>query len=160
LCMLLAASASNPPRHETRYVFFLYPLAVLIAIDLIARGVSWLLSRRPMLFRHAPLVTCLVATAAFAASEDFQPYHLRHIDDPAIHFRVGMSPGRASHYYPRGDVRGAARWLQEHARAEDLVVNSYQSLEFYYPQTDFFYMNWEDRRFRGWSCQGGTIQRW
>ena len=36
--LLLAASASHPPRHETRYVYFLYPLAVVVALVTLARG--------------------------------------------------------------------------------------------------------------------------
>ncbi len=44
--LLLAASASHPPRHETRYVYFLYPLAVVIALVTLARGFRRIASRR------------------------------------------------------------------------------------------------------------------
>ena len=37
VCLLLAASASDPPRHETRYVFFLYPLGIIMGLLMLVR---------------------------------------------------------------------------------------------------------------------------
>ena len=71
-----------------------------------------------------------------------------------------MKPDVASHYYGRSNVRAAAQWLAQNATESDTVINSYQSLEFYYPHVDYFYMESTDRRFSGWSCRGGTVERW
>jgi hypothetical protein len=155
--LLLAASASHPPRQETRYVFFLYPLAVIFAILTVTRAVGALLGRT----RIATAAAALACIAAFVASEDFRPWHLWNIDTEAVNFRIGM-PGRlAGHYHPRSDVRGAATWLQAHALAgRDIVINSFPGVDFYYRQSDFYFVAATDPRFDGWSCRRGTTQRW
>jgi hypothetical protein len=155
--LLLAAAASNPPRTETRYVFFLYPLAIVFSILTIRRTVGALLGQTP-LAGVAAIVACI---AAFMLSEDFRPVHLLNIDTAAINFRLGM-PGRlAGHYHPRSDVRSAAQWLQAHALpGQDLVVASYPGVDFYYRNADYYFVTMSDPRFDVWSCRRGTVQRW
>ncbi len=155
--LLLAASASNPPRHETRYVFFLYPFAVIFSLLTIQRAVQTLLGSNP----RAAGVAILACIAAFACSEDFRPWHLWNIDSEAVNFRIGM-PGRlAGHYHPRTDLRSAAVWLQAHAQpGRDLVINSYPGVDFYYRQSDFYFIPETDPRFEAYSCRRGTVQRW
>jgi hypothetical protein len=155
--LMLAASASNPPRHETRYVFFLYPLAVVFSILTITRAVQALLGARPL----APLGAAVACIAAFVLSEDFRPAHLWNIGTEAINFRIGMSGRLSGHYHPRSDVRAAAEWLQAHAIAgQDMVIESYPGVDFYYPKADFYFVADTDPRFDVWSCSRGTRQRW
>ncbi|HEY6454158.1 MAG TPA: glycosyltransferase family 39 protein [Steroidobacteraceae bacterium] len=155
--LLLAASASHPPRHETRYVFFLYPLAVVLALVTIQRWMAVLLGATPA----AAVATVLVAGGGFALSEDFRPWHLLHIDSTVVSFRLGMPPAIVEHYQSRSDMRGAARWLDEHVdRAHDTVINSFPGVDFYYPYSNFYYMNGADPRFESWSCQRGARERW
>lgn len=155
LILLMAASASNPPRQETRYVFFLYPLAIIFAITALRRAAVAIGSPAPL------LAGTLMVAAAFAASEDFRPWHLLNIDSEAVNFRIGM-PGRlAGHYHPRSDVRAAANWLHEHARpGQDLVVISFPGVDFYYREGNYYFVTDTDARFESWSCRRGTTQRW
>ncbi len=155
--LLMAASASNPPRNETRYVFFLYPLAVLFSILTIRRIAAAMMGQT----RLAAVTGSLLCILAFVASEDFRPWHLLNIDTEAVNFRIGM-PGRlAGHYHPRSDVRSAAMWLQAHAvPGQDLVVISFPGVDFYYPQADDYLVADTDPRFEAWSCRRGTTQRW
>ena len=155
--LLMIASAVHPPRHETRYVFFLYPLAIVIALTTLTRAARALLGQTP-LAAAAAVVACL---GAFALSEDFRPAHLWNIATEAINFRIGM-PGRlAGHYHPRSDVRAAADWLRAHARpGEDTVINSFPAVDFYYRATNYYYVSDSDPRFEAYSCRRGTVQRW
>jgi hypothetical protein len=154
--LLLAASASNPPRHETRYVFFLYPLAVILSITTLGRAARALLGETRS--AAATAVACIVA---FVLSEDFRPAHLWNIDTEAINFRIGMGSRLAGHYHPRSDVRAAAMWLQAHAvPGEDIVIDSFPGVDFYYRRSDFYFVADADPRFEAWSCRRGTTQRW
>jgi hypothetical protein len=155
--LLLAAAASNPPRTETRYVFFLYPLAVIFSIVAIDRALRALL--RPT--KLTALAVATACAAAFVLSEDFQPRHLWNIDTEAVNFRIGM-PGRlAGHYHPRSDVRSAADWLRAHVvRGQDIVINSFPGVDFYYRPADFYFVTESDPRFEVYSCRRGTVQRW
>jgi hypothetical protein len=155
--LLLAASASNPARHETRYVFFLYPLAVIFSITTLGRAARALLGHT----RNAAATAALACIAAFVLSEDFRPAHLWNIDSEAINFRIGMGSRLAGHYHPRSDVRAAATWLQAHAiPGQDIVIDSFPGVDFYYRHSDFYFVTDADPRFEAWSCRRGTTQRW
>jgi hypothetical protein len=157
ICIIMAASASHPPRHETRYVFFLYPLAIIIALAMVAHGTRALIGAS----RYAALATVLFGLAGFALTEDFQPAHLWNIDSAAVNFRVGMNEWQISHYHPRSDVRAAAQWLNGNVvPGRDLIVSSFPGLDFYYAREDFFFMEPNDPRFEGWACRAGSLERW
>ena len=155
--LFLAASASNPPRQETRYVFFLYPLAVIFSIVTIRRFMQRMLGETPF----ATATATIACIAAFGLSEDFRPLHLWNIDSEAINFRIGMGSRLAGHYHPRSDSRAAATWLQAHAvPGQDLVIVSFPGVDFYYPHSDYYFVADSDPRFESWSCRRGTTQRW
>jgi hypothetical protein len=157
ICLLLAASASHPPRHETRYVFFLYPLAIIVALTMVAHGTRALFGAS----RYAILATVLLCLCGFALTEDFQPSHLWNIDSAAVNFRVGMSQWQISHYHPRSDVRAAAEWLNGNVvPGRDLVVSSFPGLDFYYARENFFFLEPNDPRYESWACRAGTYERW
>jgi hypothetical protein len=146
----------HPPHQETRYVFFLYPAAVIIALLTLQRGVHALLEDAPL----AAGATIAVSLGCFALSEDFRPAHLWHIDSEAINFRIGMSSYLSDHYHPRSDVRSAARWLSNHVvPGQDIVIDAYPGVDFYAP-ADFYFMTESDPRFEVYSCRRGTVQRW
>jgi hypothetical protein len=160
VCLLLAASASNPPRVETRYLFFLYPLGVVIALVSLARVVQALSPALRLDGTRSAVLASLAALVGFGLTEDFDIHHLRYVDSAAIHFRTEMKPFLANHYYKRANLRAVAGWLTAHADDDDVVISSVQGLDFYYPKIDYFYMSSSDRRFTGWSCRGGTVERW
>jgi 4-amino-4-deoxy-L-arabinose transferase-like glycosyltransferase len=155
--LFLAAAASNPPRQETRYVFFLYPLALLFSILTIGRFMRRMLGDSS-LGAAAATVVCLIA---FVLSEDFRPQHLWNIDSEAINFRIGMGSRLSGHYHPRSDSRAAATWLQAHAvPGQDLVIIAFPGVDFYYPKSDYYFVAESDPRFESWACSRGTTQRW
>jgi hypothetical protein len=157
LVLLLAASASDPPRQETRYVFFLYPLAIIIALTAVARASQFLLKRRPA----ALSLAAALGLGGFALSEDFQPHHLLHIDQPAELFRVGMPHDMQGHLEMRDDFRELSSWLQQRALpGRDLVINGVNGLDYYDPRIDYFFADENDPNFTSWSCQKGSVERW
>ncbi len=157
LCLLLAACASDTPRHETRYVFFLYPAAVLLALTSIAR-LTETLTRSG---RVAATLTALLGFVLFMLSEDFQPRHLIAIDSPATIFRVNLTPAQQAHLVARDNSPALAQWLRQHAESNGaVVVSAYQSLDYYYPKMDFFYVERSDYNFESYACRYGTIDRW
>lgn len=155
--LLLCVGAADPPRFETRYVFFLYPLALLIALTTIARGARAILPSS----RLALPAGVLAALCAFALAEDFQPRHLWNIGTYAINYRIGMSDLEADHYQNRSETRSAAIWLSRHVDARhDLIINTFPGVDFYFPNMSFFFMPDSDPRFENWSCRHGTVARW
>ncbi len=157
IALVIAASAADTPRHETRYVFFLYPLALIIAFTGIAHLARRLLKQE----RTAAAATAAVCLIGFALTEDFRPHHLLNIDSAEVSFRQGISRAEAGQYPARSDLSGAAGWLRSHVRpGTDLVINAFPGVDFYYPQASYFFMESTDPRFESWSCKAGTLERW
>jgi hypothetical protein len=156
LVMVLGASASHPPRQETRYLFFLYPIAIVIALATIARAAQLLGGRAAA----TTAITTAFALGGFALSEDFQPRHLLRIDDRYETFRLGMNGGSQSHLVIRDDYRAIARWLEQHADTHHVVINGVHGLDHYYSGITYFFVDQHDPNFPGWSCRRGTRERW
>jgi uncharacterized membrane protein SirB2 len=156
LVLLFAAGASQTPRQETRYVFFLYPVALIIALSAIAYLAERLASHRAV----ATGMTAALAVGGFALSEDFQPRHLTSIDSAPTTFRVGLSQGVQSHLVIREDYRSISRWLQEHRTEQDVVIDGVHGLDHYYPGINYFYVDEYSPNFPDWSCRQGTVDRW
>lgn len=159
LLMVLAVGSISGERQETRYLFFLYPALIVLAIAAAAR----LLGRSRIDaagWDARSAVLCCAVLAGFAASGDFQPRHLANIDSAAFSFRVGMRPGQIDHYYPHNDVRSAGQWLAANLRSGDLVVNGIPSLDQYYDRADFFFLDEQDNRYKAYSCEAGAKDRW
>jgi hypothetical protein len=157
--MLLLVGIAEAPRLETRYSFFLYPVLLLIAIAVLVRGVERM-ARPPA---AATLLAVLVVAGAFALTEDFRPRHLIYIDSAEVNFRKHLPSRLTSHYYGRSNIRAAADWLAANANQPgDLVVSGpgVASLDFYYPDLEFVYVDPGDQRLSAWACRGGTVERW
>jgi hypothetical protein len=157
IILLLAASMTDAPRAETRYIYFAYPLIILIALFAIHEIVKLFVTRQ----RLVSAGTAGVALLGFSASEDFQPYHLRDVDSYWANFRIGMSSGVASHYHPRSDIRAAGEWLSKNARDPDkLIVNAFPGVDFYFKGFDYTYVSLNHQRYPAYACERGARERW
>jgi hypothetical protein len=155
-CLLLAACASDTPRHETRYVFFLYPVAVIVALTSIASLVEHFAAHR-----SAALLTSVVGLGAFMLSEDFDLRHLLTIDQPTTIFKSDLKPQQQAHLVIRENTPALAQWLRRHTPGNgNVVVSAYQSLDYYDANVDFFYVDRSDPNFESYSCRHGTVERW
>lgn len=156
LVLLGAAAASDPPRHETRYVFFLYPVAIIMLVALVVRA-----SRSLSQARHAAVAAALSTILLFAFTEDTG---VRERMGPALAQAVpailAPAAGRG-HLVGRTDNRGAAAWLAANAQPhQDFIVNASPGVDFYYRDFDSAYIDWTQQRFLAYSCDRGTRERW
>ncbi|HLW23742.1 MAG TPA: hypothetical protein VKT22_05195 [Steroidobacteraceae bacterium] len=154
IVMVLAVGMIPTERIETRYSFFLYPLAIAFGISAV---LDW--SRRHPGAR-ASWAALLVPLAVFAATEDFQPRHMAAIDSARVNFRIGMSAARSAHYYPRSDVRSTGEWLRAHVTTADRVVTGIPTLAQYGPPLDYFFFERGDDRYESYVCADGHTDRW
>ena len=157
--MFLLVSASDTPQTATRYVFFLFPAVVVVAIAALYRIGEAFGRRQPT----AAVLGVVLVLSWFVLLEDFRPRHIWQIDSREFNFKRNMSPGERSHYTGRDDARAVADWLTENADATtDLVISGQgvAALDFYYPDFDFVFLDPDDQRLLAWACQLGTVERW
>jgi hypothetical protein len=155
VCLVALVGLSDPPRYETRYSFFLYPLAVVLSLTAVARA-----TERYFTAGSAGAVLTLAALLAFAVTEDWDPRHLRRVDDPAVIAGEGMRRHYAAHLVRRADIRSLGRWLDGRATHADTVISGIAGLDYYYPDIDYMYVDLGNSRFEDWSCRRGTVERW
>lgn len=156
LVLILAVGADPPPRIETRYTFFLYPLLIALSLDgLIAAVESWLGSSPETLALGVTLGLLL-----FGLSEDFQPAHVAKIDSRQVNFRLGLNPLVADQYFLRVEYRRGAQWLREHAHPGELVLVSIPTIDQYYHRANFFFLPQDDPRYEEFACGQPPVDRW
>jgi Dolichyl-phosphate-mannose-protein mannosyltransferase len=154
--MVWVVAAIPTSRIETRYTFFLYPLLVVIVVSAILEVTQHFYGRRPM----PNILLAAVPLLFFAATEDFQPRQVAHIDSKAVNFRVGMPPARAAHYTVRNDMRSIAQWLTAHVQPGDVVISGIPNLDQYYGGFDYLYLDDEDNRYEAYVCGNRRTERW
>lgn len=154
--LVMAASFSTPPRMETRYVYFAYPLALLIALTVTAR----LATRLTRTQAAATAALSGLALGGFALTEDFSPGHLARIDSPEILYRSSMSADLQTHYVSREDNRELANWLRNNIPGDATLINGVHGLDIYYPDFRYFHVDETNPDMMGWSCDSGRIERW
>ncbi|MEP7246653.1 MAG: glycosyltransferase family 39 protein, partial [Gammaproteobacteria bacterium] len=158
VCLLALVGMSEPPRQETRYVFFLYPVFIILGLGAAvhaarAIGRTW--------GTGAEVIGVLALAALFMLTEDFQPRHLLNTGTMAANVRADLPEKLETHVVGRTDVRGAAQWLSAHAvSGRTLVVNAFPTADYYYKHFDFTYIDESSPRFRAYACRRGTLERW
>jgi hypothetical protein len=155
LSLLVAACMSHPPRLETRYTFFLYPLVIVLAV-----GVSWsFVAARVRGTGLANAVAAALTFGVFVPTEDFDVDHLLHVYRPDV--LAGISPSLAAHFVPHGDTMSIVRWLDDHVvRDRDIVIVGDPVVDFYYANVAYFFYDLRDEMFVQSSCRSGTVERW
>jgi hypothetical protein len=154
--LLLATCASDAPRHETRYLFYLYPIALVLAFTALGHLVQRLVPSAA-----APLAIACACVGLFMVTEDFQPSHLIRITEPAVLFRRNLSAAQQSHLVVRDDLRAIVQWVNRQSGARGAqIVSAVQGLDYYEPQVQYFYVDRSDFNFESYSCRYGTVDRW
>jgi hypothetical protein len=156
LIMTLAVGASSTERIEARYTFFLYPLAITLAVATFAAFGDFLTGDSTMGLSIAGVASLL----CFGLSEDFQPKHIVQVDTAAVNFRIGMPLWRRELYYSRSDFRRVAQWLNANVHDGDIVMSGIPNVDQYYARTDFFFLDENDPRHDTYACSDGRTERW
>ncbi|MCP5328987.1 MAG: glycosyltransferase family 39 protein [Sinobacteraceae bacterium] len=154
LALLCAAALAEVPRAETRYVYFLYPVAIVLAAGF-AVGTDTAPLRRALPW------TLLAFVAGFLLSEDFQPQRLLRLTTPSVMFGEGVPEQARTHLVIRDDSPEVAAWLEANVQRDtDRVVNTVLGVDYYYPRFDRFFVEQTHPNFPQWTCRRGTIERW
>jgi hypothetical protein len=153
--LLLAVGSSDTPRVETRYVYFLYPVALIIATGTIA----WLIRRIVSSPQAQVALTAGITVAGFAVTEDFNPQHLLRVNQPEALFRQEFGGNMQAHLEIRNDLRALAQWLQRNVRSDDIVVAAAHGIDYYHPVQQFFVAT-GNPDFVQYTCDRGTVERW
>jgi hypothetical protein len=158
----------QPMAKSTRYFYHVYPFVILLIVMAcyeIVRRVGGRITgpNTPV------LLSGLVATGLFFASEDFNPQQLLHINSPEVTFRTGKFKRYEQHWYWRRDDRSLGEFLNAHRNEVDALVVSWfsRALPYYLHRgVDFaYYCPREGTRENAWRYRDsarskGTLDLW
>jgi hypothetical protein len=155
--LLGAASLSNPPRLETRYFVFLFPVAVIFSVAMINRATQLLSWGR----LAEAVITTTVVGALMYVSSDLQPRLLLRNDSTVALADRRSQDGDRLNIVRRTDTRGAAKWLAEHAGSpESLRINGFPGVDYYFNGFEFAFIGLDNHRYWTYACRQGTVERW
>jgi 4-amino-4-deoxy-L-arabinose transferase-like glycosyltransferase len=158
----------KPRAKSTRYFYHVYPFVILLIVMAcyeIVRRVGGRITgpKTPV------LLSGLVVTGLFFASEDFNPQQLLHINSPEVTFRTGKFKRYEQHWYWRRDDRSLGEFLNAHRNEVDALVVSWfsRALPYYLHRgVDFaYYCPREGTRENAWRYRDsarskGTLDLW
>lgn len=144
------------PGIETRYTFFLYPVALLLLVISIKSLSSFLFSKNHMqyIFVGVTLITLLYF------SEDHKLMHTLNIDDEKYNFRTEYNERLKRHYYRRYDIKTPAEFVNNNIKDSDVVLINEMVLEYYLKKIDYIFIDYQSRRFPILSTHQGEKERW
>ena len=145
----------------TRYMFFLYPLMLVVILATIRDLVEWAL---PRIDQHWRVVAAsIIGSLAFVASEDFHLHHLLNPTAFEINYRTGNYQSLERVWYPRQDFKSAAQFadarVMDEASDRLLVYNTPPASRYISSQHAVYYPSTNDR-YTGVSRESGTIDLW
>lgn len=153
----------KPPLYTvTRYSHFLYPLALCIGLLSAAQIGEILRDRFIRNEKVSKFYAIFLTLLAFTVSEDFNAYHITHLQSDEIVFRMGKYEKFSQHWYPRLDFQKPAELVDMgYSQQSKIIVSSYVNTIGAYLKSDFaFYWPQSDARFNLISRAGGTRELW
>jgi hypothetical protein len=142
---------------QTRYLFFMYPIVLIIIAN------SFIMLLKVFHLREKTLSLCCLAflPILLISSDDFNLYHLINIDQKEVNFREIYNKQLEAHYYQRRDFKSPAQFVNTHRDKNDKVILDIYPPAYYLKDFDYFY---RDRRsgayLRAISIKRGRKEIW
>jgi hypothetical protein len=149
--------------HSTRYMYFLYPLALAV-LFITVHDLLRILGNRtsvPWLRKHRGACAVVAFLAIFAVTEDFNPSHLLRGSSPEVIFRTGRFEPRGATWYPRTDYRTAGRFVSAAAPSDaPIIAINVPPASYYIDGSHAVYLERGGDRFRNVARRQGTLDYW
>lgn len=156
LILCLFVGTVRTPYHETRYIFFLYPIIILLFTDSIRRLAELIGGNT----RKSNVLLLIFILIYVACSEDFSVYHMRKIDSKEVNFRINYDFFKAQHYIVRMDYRCPAQIVNENIDDGHIVITTLSPTEYYLNLLDYSYIDYRGKAFWGISACAGNRNLW
>jgi len=160
--IVLAFGVFLPFEFETRYCYFIYPLGLCVVVLSAIQLGEKLRQRFIMKETIANGLVAAMCLLIFAASEDFNTFHLFNLNSDSVAYRTGRYERYSRHWYERWDFRKPAELVNEAASmGSRIVVMGNANTAAVYLKPEFaVYWDREDVRFPDISREGGTKELW
>jgi hypothetical protein len=135
LGLLLSVCALRQLYITTRYVFFLYPLVILLTVMTVNNFSKIIFRDR----RKDCLAITVFLLLFMLVSEDYSLKHYLNIDSDEILYRTAYNERMENHLYARWDFRSPATIINNQWKPGDIVITSTYATPYYMKHLDYFY---------------------
>jgi (2Fe-2S) ferredoxin len=123
LLLLLTMPVFYTFQRSTRYIFFFFPLVLLLAYAETASLVAWIDESHPLARKkYISFAILLVPIACYTATEDFQWRHILNVSSAQMNFRMGEYDRYFHHWYQRVDFESPSRYVNREFSKGDVAV--------------------------------------
>jgi hypothetical protein len=162
LFVIVALGVSPPKYYETRYSYFMYPLALCGGL-LSAVALREVLRRR--FFKEtcaSDILMIALCGVPFFFSEDYNAAVLTQASSDSIAFRTGRYERLSRHWYERWDFKRPAELVNAEATAGSKIIVSrdVDTTGFYLDKEFVVYFPWEAHDFTAVSRDRGKRELW
>ena len=153
----------QPPNFfETRYIYFLYPLALCVALlsaGQFAEALRPYFAKPKSVTKFIMIGLCLFG---FSLTEDFDTFHLSHAHSDEVAFRTDKYERFSAHWYQRWDFERPAEFLNKAVSDGDTVIVSrdVDTLGFYLSREYTIYFPRDAADYGVVSRSRGTRELW
>jgi hypothetical protein len=160
--ILLIIGFKQPLYVRTRYVYFLYPMALCVALlsaNQIKENIRYRFRLNQGISTAVAIVLCFVL---FFLSEDFNTYYLKNTSSDTVSYRTGRFEKYMSHWYPRIDFQLPAEFINSTASDSSRIILAFNvNTAAAYLKRDFaIYWPIDYNTFPSISRKGGTRDLW
>lgn len=157
----LCVATLHTSYRTTRYLFFVYPVMLVVIALGAVQAVSRVAGRR---CRNRSLCDAGAAglfLALFLLSGDFSPAHIAGVAGSEVSLRTGRFERYSPTWYPRSDFRSPAQFLNATAGPRDaIVVAAVPPVSFYLAADHALFYERDDLRFFRVARERGTLDLW
>jgi len=162
LLMLLTMPVFYTFQKSTRYVFFFFPLILLLGYAETAGLASW--AGRMVQGWGKRLVTTgllIMPLILFTCTEDFHWEHIRDVSSAKWNFRMGEYDKLSMHWYPRVDFEGPSRYVNRVFSKGDVIIADHVVMTRYLERPYTNYMHYREPEMYPYSARKeGKEEKW
>jgi hypothetical protein len=162
LLLLLTMPVFNTFQNKTRYVFFFFPLVLLLSYAETVSLIAWIEgSFQLRMKRYITVAILLVPILSYAATEDFQWRHISDVSSAQMNFRMGEYDRYFHHWYQRVDFKSPSQYVNRVFSEGEVVVADHIVMTRYLKVPYTFYVYYKQHQtYQYYARKEGTEEKW
>ena len=160
--IIIIIGFNQPLYVRTRYVFFIYPLSLCVALLSASQIENFFRPRFKINENISKIITITACIALFIMSEDFNTHYLNNISSDTVSYRTGHFEKYMSHWYPRIDFQAPAEFIDKNASDYSRIIIAFNvnTAAAYLKREFAIYWPREYNTYPSISRKGGTRDLW
>jgi hypothetical protein len=162
IVLLFVMPFFNTPQKSTRYIYFFFPLILILAYAEAASLSEWMEISFPSERRSiVSAAILLIPILLYTATEDFHVRHILGVSSAQMNYRMGEYDRYSRHWYPRADFEEPSRYVNRVFSEGDVIIVDHVGMTRHLDKPYVFYVHHkEPERYPYHATKGGKVEKW